>query len=95
MPYARDMDAQLHRERTGGPIIAPHGADCPMACLSPPTRARRRRRPPLVVWVRDDNVYRDKLARPRAGDATVFTPPSTVEILRAGYAVQIDESALY
>jgi hypothetical protein len=35
------------------------------------------------------------LARPRptSGTASVITPPSTVAVLRAGYPVQIDESA--
>ena len=94
MPYARDMDAQLHRERTGDHRVPwsglPDGVF--VASDSGPAVVVGHR---VVVWIRDDNAYRDKLVRPSAGDATVFTPPSTVEILRAGYAVQIDESALY
>jgi hypothetical protein len=94
MPYAKDMDAQLHRERAGdhrepwselpdGVFVA---SDSGPAVVVGDL---------LAVWAQDDNVYRDKLTRPSAGDATVFTPPSTVEILRAGHAVQIDDSALY
>ena len=35
--YAKDMDAQLHRERIGGPGITIPGASCPTACSSPPS----------------------------------------------------------
>jgi hypothetical protein len=45
----------------------------------------------VAVWDREDNVYRHKLPRPRTGTALVITPPSTVEIIRAGYRVQIGE----
>jgi hypothetical protein len=94
LPYAKDMDAQLHRERTGnhraswsalpdGVFVASDGG--------PAVVVGDR----LAVWSDVDNVYGDKLIRPTAGAATVLTPPSTVEILRAGYAVQIDDSALY
>jgi len=94
MPYAKDMDDQLHRERPGD-----HRA--PWSGLPDGVFVASDSGPAVVVgdqlaeWVQDDNVYRDKLVRPSAGDATVLTPPSTVEILRAGYAVQIDDSALY
>jgi hypothetical protein len=47
----------------------------------------------LAVWDQHVNNYRDKLPRPSAGAATALTPPSTVELLRAGYPVQIDGSA--
>jgi hypothetical protein len=47
----------------------------------------------LAVWDRDGNIYRETLPRPLTGMATVLTPPSTVEIIRAGYPVQIDASA--
>jgi hypothetical protein len=93
-PYAKDMDVQLHRERTGH-----HRA--PWSGLPDGVFVASDSGPAVVVgdllavWVQDGNIYRDKLTRPGAGDATVFTPPSTVEILRAGYAVQIDGSALY
>jgi hypothetical protein len=37
--------------------------------------------------------YQDRLPRPTHGSAHVVTPPSTVALLRAGYPVQIDDSA--
>ena len=37
--------------------------------------------------------YGTPLPRPRAGAATVITPPSSVAVLRAGYPVQIDDGA--
>ena len=42
----------------------------------------------LTVW-QSDNSYGQRLPRPRRGVATLITPPSTVEALRRGYAVQI------
>jgi hypothetical protein len=94
MPYAKDIDARLHRERTGGhraPWNALPDGVFVVSDGGPAVVVGDR----LAVWSDVDNVYRDKLIRPTAGAATVLTPPSTVEILRAGYAVQIDDSALY
>jgi hypothetical protein len=31
--------------------------------------------------------------RPRTGSATVITPPASVAVLRAGYPVQLDDTA--
>jgi hypothetical protein len=45
----------------------------------------------LTEWTHDG--YGAKQARPRRGTAEVITPPSTVAALRAGYPVQLDESA--
>jgi hypothetical protein len=45
----------------------------------------------LAEWTHDG--YGARLALPAGGDAQVITPPSTVAVLRAGYPVQIDESA--
>lgn len=94
MPYAKEMDTQLHRERTGraehraawdrlpdGVFVATDAG--PAVVIGDH----------LAVWDHDDNIYRDKLPRPSTGTTTVFTPASTVEILRAGYPVQIDDSA--
>jgi hypothetical protein len=47
--------------------------------------------PRLVEWGWDG--YRSRRPRPARGQATVITPPSTLAVLRAGYHVQIDESA--
>jgi hypothetical protein len=46
----------------------------------------------LVEWTRGG--YRARRPRPTRGLAEVVTPPSTVAALRAGYPVQIDDSAL-
>ena len=45
----------------------------------------------LVPWTTDG--YGGRRPRPTAGTATVITPPSTVAVLRAGYPVQIDDTA--
>lgn len=45
----------------------------------------------LVEW--GHGGYGRRTARPRSGRAEVITPPSTVGVLRAGYPVQIDDSA--
>jgi hypothetical protein len=45
----------------------------------------------LIDWTHEG--YGARRPRPRRGDAEVITPPSSVAVLRAGYPVQIDESA--
>ncbi len=92
--YAKDMDAQLHRERIGGT-----GYHHPWDRLPDGVFVATELGPAIVagdhlaVWDQHDNIYRDQLPRPGAGAATVLTPPSIVEILRAGYPVQIDGAA--
>lgn len=89
-PYAKDMDTQLHLERTGG---AEHRAA--WASLPDGVFVSTDRGPAVVVadalsvWDRSSNSYRNTLSRPANGTAAVLTPPSTVAILRAGYPVQI------
>jgi len=46
----------------------------------------------LVEW--SSEGYGTRRRRPRRGSATVITPPSSVGVLRAGYAVQVDPSTL-
>ena len=46
----------------------------------------------LTLWL-PDNSYGQQVARPRSGTAILITPPSTVEALRRGYAVQIGAAA--
>src|SRR4051794_26510664 len=41
----------------------------------------------LVEWT--TSGYGQRAARPASGDAQVITPPSTLQVLRAGYPVQI------
>jgi hypothetical protein len=92
--YAKDMDAQLHLERIGR---AEHRA--PWASLPDGVFVATDSGPALVVadhlavWDQRDYNYGDKLPRPTNGTATVLTPPTTVAILCAGYAAQIDDSA--
>jgi hypothetical protein len=94
LPYAKNMDTQLHLERTDR---AEHRV--PWASLPDGVFVGIDRGPAVVVghhlavWDHRDNNYRDNLPRPANGTAMVLTPPSTVEILRAGYPVQIDDSA--
>jgi hypothetical protein len=94
MPYAKDMDAQLHLERTGRAEHRAPWNGLPdgvfVATDSGPAIVVGDR---LAVWDQHDNIYRAKRARPTTGTATVLTPPSTVQILHAGYPVQIDDSA--
>jgi hypothetical protein len=90
--YARDIDSQLHRERTGTSKQPwrelPDGVfvdtdDGPAAIVGDH----------LAVFDEKTYAYGRRLPRPAAGSATVLTPPSTIEVLRAGYPVQIDVSA--
>jgi hypothetical protein len=37
--------------------------------------------------------YRMRRARPATGTVAVLTPPATIAVLRAGYPVQIDDTA--
>jgi hypothetical protein len=46
----------------------------------------------LTEWTYDG--YGARRARPASGMASVITPPATVAALRAGYPVQIDDSAV-
>jgi hypothetical protein len=93
LPYAKDMDAQLHRERTeasghraawdslpDGVFVAAHDGPAVVGDH-------------VAVWDRDANIYRKSLPRPRTGTAQVITPPSIVDVIRAGYPVQVDGSA--
>jgi hypothetical protein len=92
--YAKDMDVQLHRERMEKAGHRRPWDDLPEGVfvatdLGPAVVVGDH----LAVWDRDANTYRDKLPRPCVGNALVLTPPSAVDILRAGYPVQIDDSA--
>jgi len=97
LPSARDMNRQLHRERivAGTHRRRPHEMlwnDLPNG-----TFVMIDGTPAVVVG---DHVtdwthagYDARRARPRAGLASVLTPPSTVAALRAGYGAQIDPTA--
>jgi len=98
-PSAREMNRQLHSER----IVRgtrrrrlheiswsglPDGTFVLTADGSPQLVHGGR----LVEWTREG--YGARRRRPLRGLATVITPPSSLDVLRAGYALQIDETAL-
>jgi hypothetical protein len=92
MPYAKDMDNVLHRERAGSHRIPwtalPDGVfvdtdDGPAVVVGDH----------LAVFDEDAYAYRRLMARPVEGSASALTPPSTVAVLSAGYPVQIDQAA--
>jgi hypothetical protein len=92
--YAKEMDSQLHHERTR---LIKHDAafdSLPdgvfVATASGPAVVVGGH---LAVWDKHSNAYRDRLRRPIGENTAVLTPESTVEVLRAGYPVQIDNTA--
>jgi hypothetical protein len=93
-PYAKDIDNQLHRDRTD-----PANRVLPWNGLPDGVFVDTDDGPAVVVGnhlaVWDDRAYtyRHRLPRPADGSASVLTPLSTVEVLRAGYLAQIDPSA--
>jgi hypothetical protein len=97
MPYAKDLDRQLHHERTArGERRAPWAHLPDGAFVATDVGPAVVVGDQLAVWDpldRPDSAYRNRLPRPFDGTATVLTPPSTLAILRAGYPVQIDASA--
>ena len=93
-PYAKDMDNQLHRERTDSPEHQLPWRALPDGIFvdtddGPAVVAGDH----LAIWDEKAYAYRGRLSRPAAGCASVLTPPCTVAVLRAGYPVQIDVSA--
>jgi hypothetical protein len=94
-PYAKEMDAQLHRERIGRAEHRVAWSELPdgvfVATDSGPAVVLDGH---VAVWGQQ-NIYSDKLPRPTSGTVNVLTPPSSVQILRAGYQPQIDDSALW
>jgi hypothetical protein len=92
--YAKDMDNQLHGERTDR-----SGHLLPWSTLPDGTFVDTGEGPAVVagehlaIWDEKAYAYQRRLPRPAAGSASVLTPPSTVVVLRTGYPVQIDVSA--
>jgi hypothetical protein len=92
MPYAKDMDAVLHRERANGPhptawTELPDGVFVETD-VGPAVAVGAH----LAVFDESAYSYGQRLPRPTAGSASVLTPASNVAVLRAGYPVQIDQS---
>ena len=96
-PSAKDMNAQLHRERIVPGTHRRRWHEMPWAGLPDGTFVLLDDAPAVVVgttvvpWTSEG--YDTPVPRSRAGTATVITPPSSVAVLRAGYPVQIDEGA--
>jgi hypothetical protein len=97
LPSAKQMNAQLHSERIVPGTHRRRLHELPWADLPDGTFVLEDGQPALVLgdalvpWTTDG--YGARRPRPTAGTATVITPPSTVAVLRAGYPVQIDDTA--
>ena len=98
LPTAKEMNAQLHRERIVPGTHRRRWHEMPWADLPDGTFVLLDDAPAVIVgatvvpWTTEG--YGTPIPRPRAGTATVITPPSSVAVLRAGYPVQIDGTAL-
>ena len=98
VPSAKLMNRQLHGERIVRGTHRRRLHELPWADLPDGAFVLLGTTPAIVLgdrlteWTREG--YGSRRARPRHGSASVITPPSTVAALRAGYPVQIDDSAL-
>jgi hypothetical protein len=92
-----DMDRQLHRERLQPKSHKRRLHEVQWARLPDGTFVLEDGQPAVVVgrWLVawDVNGYGQRRLRPTRGPAEVITPPSTLQVLQAGYPVQIDEAA--
>jgi hypothetical protein len=97
-PSAREMNRRLHSERIfrgthrrrlhqvswaelpDGSFVSSDGTPCLLLEGA------------LIAWGLDG--YGERRRRPGRGTATTITPPANLAVLRAGYPVQIDSSAL-
>jgi hypothetical protein len=97
VPSAKEMNRRLHGERIVRGTHRRRIHELPWNDLPDGTFVRVDDAPAVVVgphltqWTHEG--YGTRLRRPANGTAQVITPPSTVAVLRAGYPVQIDESA--
>jgi hypothetical protein len=97
-PSAKEMNRYLHRERIVPGTHRRQYHQMPWAGLPDGTFVLLDQGSHVVVgdhlteWTHEG--YRARQTRPRDGGVTVITPPASAAALRAGYAVQIDESAL-
>jgi hypothetical protein len=96
-PSAQQMNQQLHGERIVRGTHRRRLHQLTWADLPDGTFVLVEDVPAVVIgshvteWTSEG--YAARRPRPRAGAATVLTPPSTVSALRAGYLPQIDGSA--
>jgi hypothetical protein len=98
-PSARDINRQLHAERLVGGTHRRHQHGMSWRGLPDGAFILNAQGAPhvvlgsqLVEWTR--NGYGTRRPRPIRGEANVITPPSSVAVLRSGYPVQIDSTAL-
>ncbi len=97
VPSAPEMNRRLHEERIVAGTHRRRLHELPWRGLPDGTFVVVDNLPAVVVgdhlaeWTSEG--YGARRARPRQGTARVLTPPSTVAGLRAGYDVQIDNSA--
>ena len=91
------MDVQLHEERHDPEAKAPRRHTEPWTSLPDGTMVLRDGEPWLVLgdavlrWTQGG--YTSREPRPTRGDADVITPPSLVEVLRAGWEPLLHPSA--
>jgi hypothetical protein len=96
-PAAKAMNAHLHAERIVRGTHHRRLHALPWADLPDGAFVLMDQSPAVVVgdelreWTREG--YRGRRARPTYGVAEVITPPSAVAAFRAGYPIQIDDSA--
>jgi hypothetical protein len=92
------MNRRLHGERIARGTHRRRTHALPWSGLPDGTFVLRGATPAVVVgselvdWTAAG--YGTRTARPGRGTAEVITPPTSVSVLRAGYPVQLDTSAL-
>lgn len=96
-PSAKDMNRRLHGERIVRGTHRRRVHELPWSGLPDGAFVLAGDVPAVVLadhltqWT--DAGYGTRVARPAHGTARVITPPATLAVLRAGYPVQVDESA--
>jgi uncharacterized protein YciI len=97
VPSAKDMNRRLHGERIVRGTHRRRVHELPWASLPDGTFVHLDDAPAVVLgahltqWTPEG--YGTRVRRPAAGTARVITPPATVAVLRAGYPLQVDDSA--
>ncbi|MGX7681628.1 hypothetical protein ACSMXN_22315 [Jatrophihabitans sp. DSM 45814] len=98
VPSAKEINRRLHAERIVAGTHRRRFHELPWQDLPDATFVMMDETPAVVIgdhlreWT--SGGYGSRRPRPRNGQATVITPPSSVAVIRAGYPVQLDDSAL-
>jgi hypothetical protein len=98
VPSAKEMNRRLHAERLVRGTSRRRLHELPASGLPDGTFVLLGAAPHLLVgdaavrWTPEG--YADRRVRPAGGTLTTITPPSTIAVLRGGYAVQIDPTAI-